>query len=262
MSVEVPVVEKEFYCEKHNIKYTSKVLGIFGSSVFACCPECKKEQENEEENEEELSQEEQKDILKRNTYIKQRIRPEFLNATLQNYKPLNESHIAAVDACKALISGEVKKVILIGSNGLGKSHLGNATLKVMGGERYTAYELSCMYRHCYSAKPLYDEMGLVDRLVHLPFLLIEELGKTKGSEAELNFLSYLFDELHTHKTPFMINTNKIKKVDCPLFQKSKESCRNCMQKRCIESFIENDTVSRLSQNGKIVVMTGDDYRRK
>lgn len=259
MSLEKPeMIDKEFYCEKHGIKYTSKVLNIFGSSVFACCPECAKEQKGEEE----FTQDKQNEMLKRDGYIKQRIRPEFFNATFENYIALNETHKAAVDACKSLINGEIKKLILIGSNGLGKSHLGNATLKIMGGERYTAYELSCMYRQCYSAKPMFDEMGLVDRLVHLPFLLIEELGKTKGSEAELNFLSYLFDELHTHRTPFMINTNKIKKVDCPLFQKSKESCRNCMQKRCIESFIENDTVSRLSQNGKIVVMTGDDYRRK
>lgn len=258
MPLEQPkMIEKQFYCQKHNLNYIAKVMDIFGSTVFSCCPECAKEQE-----EEELTQDKQKEILKRETYIKQRIRPEFLDATFENYIPENETQKDAVEACKALINGDIKKVILLGSNGLGKSHLGNATLKIMGGERYTAYELSCMYRQCYSAKPMYDEMGLVQKLVHLPFLLIEELGKTKGSEAELNFLSYLFDELHTHKTPFMINTNKIKKVDCPLYQKSKEACRNCMQKRCIESFIENDTVSRLSQNGKIVVMNGDDYRRK
>ena len=103
-------------------------------------------------------------------------------------------------------------------------------------------------------------MQFLESLLDYDCLLIEELGRTKGSDAELNFLSLLIDEYHTQGKQLIFTSNKIKMSDCEGYQNKK--CKNCIDKKCFEKFFELDALSRLAQNSQIISLKGEDWRRK
>lgn len=201
-----------YICDKHGT-YSSceKPVNLLGSVFNPPCPICCKERIAKDEAEQKAESSRTETAM----FEKLRIREEFRNKTLDNYNAETDSQKQALQACKDLINGKIKKVILMGGNGLGKSHLGNSVLKELGGIRYTAYELSCLYRQCYSYNSKMSEMDLINELAHYPFMFIDEVGRTKGSEAEQNFFSAVIDELHTRGKKLMLVTNKIRKQDCP-----------------------------------------------
>ena len=191
-----------------------------------------------------------------------RIRNEFYNATLENFKAETESQKLALELSRKMVAGGLKKLVLMGGNGVGKTHLGCAVLKRLGGKRYSAYELSALYRECYSPKAKKTELEVMKELSDLPCLMIDELGRTKGSEAEQNFMSLLIDELHTKGKSIIVTTNKIRKSDCQYAKQNAANCLNCQRGLCIERFLDNDALSRLSQNAGKVTVTGKDFRRQ
>ena len=92
-------------------------------------------------------------------------------------------------------------------------------------------------------------------------VVIDELGRTKGSESEINFLSWFIDEMHTNGIKLVFTSNKIRKKDCYGYIQNPENCTNCTKNLCIERFLGNDSISRLSSKSKIITVIGEDYRR-
>ena len=96
------------------------------------------------------------------------------------------------------------------------------------------------------------ELEIVQELASIPMLVIDEMGRSKGSEAELNWLSYILDKRHTRNLPFMLLTNTHLSRDCP-----KKGCDFCF-----ERYVNNDVLSRLRQNSQIITIKAPDYRAK
>ena len=109
------------YCEKHG-RYEAREIEIMGRIFKSMCPACEKEQEQAEAEKQKAA--ELNALLE--AYKKRGIEPEYINATLENYIPENESEQCAIEACRCLDSGAVKKVVLLGTNGVGKTHLASA----------------------------------------------------------------------------------------------------------------------------------------
>lgn len=130
--------------------------------------------------------------------------------------------------------------------------LASIAAKSLNGKIYTMYEISCMIRQCYSSLAKRPELEIVEELASIPFLAIDELGRSKGSDAELNWLSYILDKRHTRRLPFMLLTNGHFKKNCP-----KGDCPNCF-----ENFVDNDVLSRLLQDSTIISIKAPDNRRK
>jgi DNA replication protein DnaC len=83
-------------------------------------------------------------------------------------------------------------------------------------------------------------------------LVIDEIGRSKASDFELNWLSYVIDKRHENYRPLVFISNKHLKDDCP-----HGGCPDCLQ-----NFMGNDILSRITENGLIMEFTGEDYRYK
>ena len=188
------------------------------------------------------------------------VKADYETATLGTYEAKTESQKEALRACKHLKEGEIKKLILLGSNGVGKTHLASALVKLMNGKIITAYEMYALYRSCFSGQN--SEIDLLHKFSSYPLLVIDEFGRTKGSEAEDNFLSAILDARHSDGLPTMILSNLIRKRDCIHYQNNKSSCetRNC--KGCLEMWLTSDLISRLREDTEVILIQGEDYRRR
>lgn len=249
------VYESFNIAEKFGIEFPENVSSMSG------CPYCSEKAKYEfEESETYQAERKENELIAK--CEKYRIRPEFYHKTLDNFNPETESQKQALAAAKKVVSGDLKKLILFGKNGVGKTHLLNAILYQLGGIRYTAYELFALYRECYSAKPRYRELELLEKLSsEYKCFFVDEVGRTKGSEAELNFMSQFIDDLHTKGKTIVMATNKIRMSECSLFCKDKENCKTCQLNQCIERYFNNDVLSRLSENAEKITVIGRDRRR-
>lgn len=231
-------------CEKHGEYYT-EIVELFGMHTeFDKCPVCAAEQELQE-----VKRQEEEDARRFiESYDKRGIEPEFYNATLDNYKPETPSEKEAKQAVQDLIDGKIHKLVLLGQNGTGKTHLGIAAVKALKGIRITMFELSARIRAGFNEG--YSELKVLNELLEYRIIVIDELGRTKGSEAERNWMSYMTDKCHTRGIRLMYISNR-------------STARNLPQDRSSEAFenyFDNDVISRLRQDSKIVEVKGRDRR--
>lgn len=234
----------EKICEKHG-KYQSEPIQLFGRTISETgCPICTQEEEAAEKKRQEELQKE----LHHQALIARGIEPEFFGATLNNYKAESPSELEALQAARDLAAGKLNKVLLLGSNGVGKTHLADALALQLGGIRITMFELSARIRAAYNRNE--SELDVLDRLLKYQFIAIDEIGRTKGSDAEKNWLSYLLDKCHTRGVRVMLISNRHTAKNLPEDRRGE----------AIEYYFDNDVISRLRQSSKIVEVTGRDRR--
>ena len=228
----------------------------FGVICAHYCEECV----NKYERKQKAIENQQKEKRKKEWLTNIGVKADYETATLGTYNAKTDSQKEALNACKLLKDGAIKKLILLGSNGVGKTHLASALVKLMNGKIITAYEMFALYRSCFSGQN--SEIELLHKFSTYPLLVIDEFGRTKGSEAEENFLSAILDARHSDGLPTMILSNLIRKRDCIFYKENKEACktRNC--KGCLEMWLTSDLISRLREDTEVIVIEGEDYRRK
>lgn len=233
-------------CDKHG-KYESKVLNVMGMLFESTCPKCEEEQTARENAE----NRERNERAKFNALTSRGIEPEFFDASLEGYIAENETEREALQACEDLAAGKIKKLMLLGANGTGKTMLSCALALQLGGIRTTMFELGAKIRRGYSNGDSADsELSVLNHLLSYNFICIDEVGRTKGSDAERNWLSYLIDKAHTRNIRLMIVSNR-------------HTARNLPQDRrgeAIEYFFDNDVISRLRENARVVEVKGRDRR--
>lgn len=240
---------KDYTCDEHGA-YQGEPLEVLGREWDVHCPECiKREDERIARSEEEGAKRAYIEKLK-----KANIEPSYWDKGLHNFVRDTPEQEKAFRAVSDMVYGNVKKIIMTGKNGTGKTHLACAIIPVLGGKIMTMYEISTTIRASYTARATETELEIVDGLATLPLLVIDELGRTKGGDAEQNWLSYILDKRHVRNLPTILITNKHVKKDCTSEPKG---CADCL-----ENYISEDVMSRLSENGVLVRLTGEDYRRR
>jgi hypothetical protein len=145
--------EADFDCPKHG-KYTGcpiKSFVFFGNDDegFITNPECPKCVEEETMRREKAEAEKKKrEEIERfiSMGIDEKYWPETLN-TFNAYTPELGKHLETVR--KFSENSEDKKLVMLGENGNGKTHLAIGALKVIGGLIYTAYEIGLILRESY-----------------------------------------------------------------------------------------------------------------
>ena len=206
------------------------------------CPECEKEWER-------IAKEQQeKELLKH--YESCNIEPEYYGKTLNDYEIKTPTQAEALKAAKDILNKKLGKLVLLGSHGVGKSMLASILASEMNGKIYSMYEISTMIRQSYTARAEKSELEIVKDLASIPFLAIDEIGRTNGSNSELNWLSYILDKRHVRKLPFMLISNGHLRRNCP-----DGGCDECFQ-----NYMDSDIISRLRQDSKIINIVADDYR--
>lgn len=234
------------HCNTHNLDYD----GYISSGKFRTprpCPMCEEElirQEKEKANEEERR-------MRLLGYTKMNIRREFYDVTLENYITETSEQKKTVRAIKRLIDGEIQKLVILGKNGTGKTHLAIAAIKKLGGAIYSMSDILIRIRATYSAFASENESQIMAELANLPLLVIDELGKTKGSDPEIKTLFQIIDQRHSNLLPLIIISNKHLFSQCP-----SNGCPDCF-----ENYVGEDSRSRLSQNGELLHLSGNDWRK-
>lgn len=215
------------------------------------CPLCEEEKQIKEQEERARREAEILKIRRESVYKNMNIEPEYRDKELEDFIPQTPEQEQALEAVKQMIAEKSGKIILLGSNGVGKTFLGCMAVKALGGKILSMYEITTMIRQCYSPRATQTELEFVENLASMPMLVIDEIGRTKGSEAEMNWLSYILDKRHTRNLPFMILTNTHLSRFC-----RKKGCDSCF-----ERFVNNDVLSRLKQNSQIISIHAPDYRQ-
>lgn len=238
------------HCEIHNTIYEATEVKIGGRLITTGrCPECLRDLDRKEQEKIEKDRaEERKRFFKSSN-----IEPAYYGATFESFKADTEELQKAVSTVKKMILGEIMQIVMIGKNGTGKTHLAIAAIQEIGeGCIYSMYEISTRIRETYTARPKETELQVVNDLAWQRLLVIDELGRTKGSETEANWLSYIIDKRHVRNLPTILISNKHTRKTCP-----NKGCENCL-----ENYIGEDIMSRLNEWGVILRMDGEDYRRK
>lgn len=234
------------FCDKHKI-YFEDMKGKHGFTFSGKCPVCEAELMKEEETK--MREAQRQAQLRQLTQM--HIEPEFYNATLDNFITDTAEQKNGVNAIKKLLSGEKQKIVMLGKNGTGKTHLAVAAIKEKhGGAIYSMSEIAIRIRDSYSPLAAEKEGAILETLSRLPLLVIDELGRTKGSEAEKNILSYIIDKRHQRYLPLILISNRHYAGDC-----LSGGCPDCF-----ENYIGEDTMSRLTQNGILLRFSGNDWR--
>lgn len=233
------------FCNKHKVNIED-IKGKYGFTFSGKCPVCEAELEKEEATT-------MRDIQRQTQlrlFRQMNIEPEFYSATLENFITNTTEQKKGVSAIEKLVSGEKKKIVMLGKNGTGKTHLAIAAVKKIGGAIYTMNEINIRIRASYAPSAIETEGAILEALIRLPLLVIDELGRTKGSDAEKNTLSHIIDRRHQRYLPLILISNRHYKGDCP-----NGECPDCF-----ENFIGEDTMSRLAQDAILLRFYGDDWR--
>lgn len=178
------------------------------------------------------------------------IEPEYRDATLDNYVCRTESQAEALAAARDIVSGRILKLVLLGGNGVGKTHLASAVIRAAGGVILTAFEMGLRLRDSYNTRG--GEDALLDRWTHVPCLAVDEWEKVKQTEHLAATLSYVLDKRHTRRLKTVIISNQHLRRDCPT-----GGCPGCF-----ELSLNDAIISRFRQDARIVRMDGEDWRRK
>lgn len=247
--------EREVECPEHGKYKAVFTLWSDGSKTQTTyCPKCQEEKESQIAKQEEKEREERELAQKRwqiETWTESNIRPEFFEKSLSDYIPKTEGQKRALKAAEDMIETRKGKIILLGSNGVGKTMLGSMITKILGGKIMTMYEITTLIRQSYSAKAVKSELEIVDELATVPFLCIDEVGRTKNSESVQDWFSYILDKRHSSGLPFMLLGNLHFKKDC-----KDGGCS-----KCFENYFDSDILSRLHEDTTIIVLKADDNRR-
>ncbi|GMO51772.1 MAG: ATP-binding protein [Treponemataceae bacterium] len=244
--------EQEYTCEKHG-KYRGKPVKfmLFGQVHDPICPQCLAEDEAKTAEEERKKAEKRKETERVNRLTGLNIGKIFWNESFETfnaYTPELRHHLSiCVDFAK---DHKGRKLVMLGNNGTGKNHLAASILKVTGGVIHKIYEIELMFDQTFSGE--IHKWEIIKRLCETEMLVIDEIGRSKASDFELNWLSYVIDKRHENYRPLVLISNKHLKDDCP-----HGGCPDCLQ-----NFMGNDILSRITENGLIMEFTGDDYRRK
>lgn len=236
------------WCDKHQLEYEPGEIDMPGGTVITLgCPECARERDEELDQEEQAREAISTDEAMRSANIE----PEYYGATIDTYQADTPEQVKAVQTVKRLIAGEIQQIVMTGKNGTGKTHLAVAAVKELKGKIYTMYEITTRIRQSYSPRADETELEIVDELARLPMLAIDEVGRTKGSDAELNWLSYIIDKRHTRGLPTIIISNKHVRKHCPT-----GGCPDCL-----ENYLSGDVMSRLTDNGVLLQFGWADWRK-
>lgn len=245
------IKEGEFTCPVHGIVKNRYIEKSDGSIRWDTCPLCVEEKQKEEER----KLEEKSKVLEREKWASYRIKPKFFDLWFDNFNAYNDSLRHALKLMKDIAySQSNRSLILLGSNGLGKTMLSSIALKIRGGAIYKMYEIIMRIKASYKSTSTENEQDILEELSKLPLLVIDEVGRSFGSESEKNWLSYVIDERYEDGLPTILISNLKMMRDCTDEEKASGYY--------IERYLGKDSVSRLVECADIVTVTGEDWRRK
>src|SRR5690625_1633057 len=168
------------------------------------------------------------------------------NATLENYKPTSDDLAKAKQQIVDYINNfdGTKNLLLHGSYGTGKSHLSISVTKELMKKGHSCLFLSLpklltKIRDTYNNNEI-TENWLLDYLQRIDLLVLDDLGAENQTEWSTSKLFEIMDGRSGKATIYTTNLN------------SKE----------LRAQMNERNFSRIMENTEIIIMNGNDYRRR
>jgi DNA replication protein DnaC len=246
--------ELEYECPKHG-KYRGKAikLSFVKDPIGPLCPKCAEEAVASKAAEKEkrlAAEQEEARIIKLKSL---NIRRKFWNESFETFDPYTEELKHHFQLCFDFANNpEGRMLVMLGNNGNGKNHLAASILKITGGIKYTVYEIELSMKQSFSGET--QEWKFIQHLCEVEMLIIDEIGRTKGGDWELNWLSHVINRRYEDLLPTVLMSNKHRKESCP---QGEAGCPDCIQK-----WVGDDILSRIIENGVVLEFTGEDYRER
>lgn len=179
------------------------------------------------------------------------IRPRHYKCTFDNFDVENEKSGIVLKACRRMAESRKGLIVMYGNNGVGKTHLLSATAREIGsGKIFKMIEIGMFIRKYIGSQTL-DEQTQLDYLIRLPFLAIDEFEKSKRSDSELIWLSYIIDERNERYRPTILSGN------CHP-EKIHADGKRC--EKCFEAIVTPDILDRITQFGTMHYLDGESHR--
>jgi DNA replication protein DnaC len=244
--------EQEYECPKHGKYVVSQVkLDFMNRIINPGCPQCKKEERILREAEAKEKKEKEIQIEQEQRLTELNIGKRFWGSSFETFDAYTDELKHHLQICVDFsYHHNGRKLIMLGNNGTGKNHLAASILKITGGVIHTVYEIELMLHQSYSGE--IQEWKVLDNLCKTEMLIIDEIGRTKGGEWELNWLSHVINKRHENLLPLVLISNNHLKENCP---RGESGCPYCIQ-----NYVGNDVLSRIIEDGLIMEFTGEDYR--
>ena len=181
------------------------------------------------------------------------IRPRHFDCTFDSFKSTGKDSDFALASCRKMAESRRGIIALIGNNGTGKTHLACATVRAIGsGKIMKMIEIGMFIRKAFGSNSHVCEQDQLDDLVKLPFLAIDEAEKSKRTDNEMNWLSYIIDERNERYRPTILIAN---------LHPAATHADGSRCDKCFEAILTPDVLDRISQTGIIRYFSGESYRR-
>jgi len=212
MAVETEIEKRT--CEKHG-EYETRALTFFGNrKIWTTCPDCDAEISVRFKADEEARERRRHEQQLRSLGIP----PRFQYATFDTYQAITDEQKRVLDICRHYVAEfdqvleKGKALILCGSVGTGKTHLGMAAVRESAAKSYRSYYSTIMQmiraiRETYKPAAEQSEQDLINRFVGYDLLVLDELGVQLGTESERLLLFEVIDGRYMNVKPTMLVSN-------------------------------------------------------
>jgi len=212
------------------------------------CPTCQEKLDEEKLKEEKRDEQARRRSVLRSMNIGER----YFDSTFDNFNAYNDELRGYLEICRNFAENPDGKLVMIGKNGNGKTHLAVSVLRKLGGVMYTAFEIGINLRATINGST--REHEVFNELCTAPLLVIDEVEKIKDTEAKQNWMSHVIGQRYIRMLPMIIIANCHTQKDCT---EPKKPCPYCL-----EYHLESDIISRIIEDGIIMKFNSGDYRKK
>ncbi len=219
-------------CEEHGEYMAESFKGFSGDTLWSKCPGCVDQSISEEEAGNKTKALEHRGI-----------RGRMLDMTFEAYQATTTDQKTALEQCTHYADDLDGNLLLIGSVGTGKTHLGVAIARTTDqGEYTTLMRMIRDIRRAYRKDENASEQGLIDRWASKSLLIIDEIGVQHSTNAEQLLIYEVINDRYIQDLPTVLISNE-----------TVEGMTEILGERVMD---------RLAENGRVVAFTWKSYRRK
>lgn len=246
--MEIKTIEEfEGHCEKHG-PYIGKRRFFFGKEVTTLCPQCTQENIQEQKRAREQAQRME---LRGYCIDQSNIPPRFREKTLEQFIATTQDQKKAFDTvADYLASWEAHRksgdgLVFLGQPGTGKTHLAAAIgIELCNRGQSVLYQKTAdimrRIKETYGRDAKETENGVYKELLSYDLLIIDEIGRQAGTEAEKLMLFEIINGRYEYCKPLILISNGT-------FEDLKQ-------------YITEAGFDRLKEIGKSVIFTSESMR--
>lgn len=164
----------------------------------------------------------------------------YWHVDFDTYIPRNDKDSKNLETIKnfAKLEKNDKVLILLGSKGLGKTHIGSAIIRNCGGKFTSIEDFIFKYESAQDFHSKVNREELMESYSSTKMLVIDEIGRSMQQEKENALLNYILRRRYENMLPTVLISN-LSKAD--LLKKLGESVLDRLRETCISLEFEGES---------------------